>query len=850
MNESRAMSGLLTVPVTVHMETLTPADEVLPRTTQWYRDHGRRSKKEFAIDLLYLTGAEEHILLAQVSEILSRGSKISVHEYCQMAYTIKTHRRPTTRRHPCTKHIRPPNKNWPRGFKTRHETIVMLERAIWLGWQRDDVCLESMSHEFAATIFDAEQLCSECARIKVKLKSLLGRRPNATRRLHTFRVLMVKARTSSCKLCHFVLASIDHWKWPLVTKYHLNVHQMHSVVGPTLTKENILLSLSINDDSVKEKYTGWIVPSPLGSIGYPGVCTWGTLGKAVNFTMAKSALDCCDDNHATTCGLVSTEDIPFFRLIDCTTRSLVDDVGHKKYAALSYCWGPPPHPPPLESSALPLTMSLVIEDALIVCRKLDIPYIWIDRYCIAQLNKVIKPIQLENMHKVYRSAYVTIVAAGGTSPDFGLAGVSSRERTTQVSINTHGHRLICIPNVAEEIRTCTWSERGWTLQENLLSRRRLVFTETQTYFQCRSMHCCEAIPICLKKAHVNDMSKFKESVKLYRVFPQQGIGKTGLEIDARIREYLNRSLTEDSDALIDFLGIFQAYQELESPVYNFWGLPMSTSGWEEVPRRLSKADHLEELRVSFLSSLVWSCGTCDHPEMPQLNRRSQFPSWTWAAWKGLDTFVRRRVANDMHSPTVSFETNEGKQTALEEYEKVIEGCSSILLFALWVWLEGWSTHVRFEEVAQRDEATTSSFRIQSPIPTHQVTLFMDVSDHGRLRRRLLEESVRVLIIGNGASGQNDSESSALSWTDVHAIVLLRKSDGVYSRLGIVTWIRLSRPRIDVTRQVLSVKKLFEARRVVPPCTCGCTMTNDAPFDSYLEFGNQVMEFEKTIVKLV
>lgn len=47
---------------------------------------------------------------------------------------------------------------------------------------------------------------------------------------------------------------------------------------------------------------------------------------------------------------------------------------------------------------------------------------------IAQADLAIKPTQLQNMDKVYQSAYVTIIAAGGHTPEFGLTGVSTRSR--------------------------------------------------------------------------------------------------------------------------------------------------------------------------------------------------------------------------------------------------------------------------------------------------------------------------------------------------------------------------------------------------------------------------------------
>jgi hypothetical protein len=119
------------------------------------------------------------------------------------------------------------------------------------------------------------------------------------------------------------------------------------------------------------------------------------------------------------------------------------------------------------------------------------------------------------------------------------------------------------------------------------------------------MHCCESTPLDLEKAHTKDFKRFRDTINNLRVFPRKGIGKTGNEVQQRIQEYLGRDLTNDSDALNAFLGIFQAFQELEDPVYNFWGLPISDE------RSTTRTHHSsvgrsesEELYSSFLSSLA------------------------------------------------------------------------------------------------------------------------------------------------------------------------------------------------------------------------------------------------------
>lgn len=80
------------------------------------------------------------------------------------------------------------------------------------------------------------------------------------------------------------------------------------------------------------------------------------------------------------------------------------------------------------------------------------------------------------MNAVYASAQVTIVAAAGEDSAFGLPVVSCALQQPCASVQ--GHSLAVVPREpAESIKGSVWWTRGWTFQEGVLSRRRLVFTD-------------------------------------------------------------------------------------------------------------------------------------------------------------------------------------------------------------------------------------------------------------------------------------------------------------------------------------------------------------------------------------
>lgn len=100
------------------------------------------------------------------------------------------------------------------------------------------------------------------------------------------------------------------------------------------------------------------------------------------------------------------------RVIDVKQRIIVESNPEEiDYAALSYVWGKDhtqdvklqdQHEVKTDAignspSVLPPKVPKVVEDAILVCRKLSIPYLWVDRYCIDQDDLVRKGSEIEGM---------------------------------------------------------------------------------------------------------------------------------------------------------------------------------------------------------------------------------------------------------------------------------------------------------------------------------------------------------------------------------------------------------------------------------------------------------------------
>ncbi|KAI6151048.1 putative HET protein [Pisolithus tinctorius] len=232
------------------------------------------------------------------------------------------------------------------------------------------------------------------------------------------------------------------------------------------------------------------------------------LKEEVDISPVKKWIKCCELEHD--CESVwwrrSDDCLPdFVRMIDVTKMALVPASPDCRYVALSYVWGGPGdyywtttkninsrgHPTGLDAGILPAT----IRDAIHLTRRIGERYLWIGALCILQDSPADKGTQICIMDLIYSRATITIFAASGNGVRDDLPGISSGSRTITQHIKcVQGlHLAIPLPPLSEALNESIWNTRGWTFQEILLSRRRLVFTRHQMYFECVKTVWCEDV---------------------------------------------------------------------------------------------------------------------------------------------------------------------------------------------------------------------------------------------------------------------------------------------------------------------------------------------------------------------
>ncbi|KAF1960522.1 HET-domain-containing protein [Byssothecium circinans] len=341
----------------------------------------------------------------------------------------------------------------------------------------------------------------------------------------------------------------------------------------------------------------------------------------------------------------------------------------------------------------PKTMS----DAIQLVRSLGETYLWIDALCIVQDDKIQKARDIANMDAVYSKAFATVVAMHGTSAEAGLPGVGPKTRPPQevetLVIKAGSEDLDYDPDASDDdnvainlvatppelhlaLESSWWDSRGWTFQERLLSRRCIYFSQNYLYFQCgqrgRVLSECginEQIPDEDDDDDEYEGPRRKAPIITALENPLYDLAPSLVDLPAEskraetfraysklVEKYTHRQLSYDSDIINAFLGTFKALETFQGQV--LCGLPLPTLDlallWTpcgRVPRR----GHSLYVGAGALA-LPWLAGQEGRQRLGQglvTNRGTilsvygpsavqtfddsvdrQFPSWSWAGWKG------------------------------------------------------------------------------------------------------------------------------------------------------------------------------------------------------------------------
>jgi hypothetical protein len=141
------------------------------------------------------------------------------------------------------------------------------------------------------------------------------------------------------------------------------------------------------------------------------------------------------------------------------------------------------------------------QDAVSFTRNLDIPFLWIDSFCIIQNEPDKKDWheQSSNMANVYSNAYVTLAAAISANP---TGGCYTREDAPRLYRTGRPIAIVRFSDGTEsnifarrkfehDAYSLPLLKRGWVYQERILSRRIIYFAGEETVWECNQTVTCE-----------------------------------------------------------------------------------------------------------------------------------------------------------------------------------------------------------------------------------------------------------------------------------------------------------------------------------------------------------------------
>lgn len=134
-----------------------------------------------------------------------------------------------------------------------------------------------------------------------------------------------------------------------------------------------------------------------------------------------------------------------------------------------------------------------MRDAVMVCRAVNINWLWIDALCIVQDDPTEKLQEIARMGDIYENGALTIVAATARHSDEGFLSTTFDPKHVHLPFqklsfpcpdgSVGSIYLIKPPPQADDFLIET---RGWTMQERVLSTRALFFSAGRNDWHCKT----------------------------------------------------------------------------------------------------------------------------------------------------------------------------------------------------------------------------------------------------------------------------------------------------------------------------------------------------------------------------
>jgi hypothetical protein len=541
----------------------------------------------------------------------------------------------------------------------------------------------------------APQLCEDCR--KLQLGKLLS---NGSKALAKIGKLGKRFEDPDCQLCSTIRFFVEHyWKleWPV--KGHMRRMQVHikskkwcsyqdpSPSSSQLVVNRILLGVNKRPQNLPlmrrrlnhDKWAKFVLteleldPTKPGIVpGLPSLRR--PIQPHINRDLVRGWLEECRNHEKCKNRISHHQNLRSFfqggfRLIDVVEERLVEKTEPCAYVALSYVWGDL-EPSPLCTKRENLThlsqpgslhpresrrdgdtrIPRTITDTISLCRDIGLQYLWVDSLCIVQNDPEEKRRLIHGMDRVYEFASQTIIALSGEDANAGLAGISARGPDNygrgHLFDECCGTHRIAIGRVSlrEQIRSSTWSTRGWTYQEQLLSGPKLYFTPHELFYECgqhmrregykleqpKSLDIRQGAPQ-FGRSTTRDLERLAYTVDFPQSVPSNSLDSRSLrDFDENLQDvvqnYTWRKLKEPGDIVNALIGIYNKYftstEHQDVDMHALQGIPMR----------------------SFSKSLLWF--TASQNEERRISGNGPVRStWSWTSRIGPIEFASTSFGN-------------------------------------------------------------------------------------------------------------------------------------------------------------------------------------------------------------
>ncbi|KAF7538221.1 hypothetical protein G7Z17_g12676 [Cylindrodendrum hubeiense] len=300
------------------------------------------------------------------------------------------------------------------------------------------------------------------------------------------------------------------------------------------------------------------------------------------------------------------------------------------YVALSYVWG---QVPTLKTKTdnfdmlheegsfnrLEGEIAATIRDSMRLVPILGERYLWVDSLCIVQDDEDSLRQHISQMSTIFENATFAIIAAHGKDASSGLPGLRnvSKPRTLPPVLRLT-EDMGFTARLEDRLRWAALTTRGWTMQEQIFSRRKLVFFENSVRWICRSNTYYEDID------SPHDFESKYLSIDGGESFDKLSPLELSLDVPdlsilcKLIGLYNRRAFTFDEDVIPAFSSTFSS-MGAAFPQGFIYGLPAAF----------------------FDVALLWRSRGNDLRRREAWNKNTPCPpSWTWAGWQGsLENFT-------------------------------------------------------------------------------------------------------------------------------------------------------------------------------------------------------------------